>query len=177
MPTTVYLRKHSQVQFEASDFSEPQFLLHVGGLRATSLYAELRARGEDCLGAFVAVFGEHVGGQPNDLVVAAEHYERTSNYALAFEDAVERIGIDALRHEWDQRAAELSVVARDHAAFLRSHSTALENKVDGAYSGIGNTFERVLAERTREAAKRIQKERFESAQMHSPDAASFTSRT
>jgi hypothetical protein len=170
MFTTVYLRKHSGIQFEAKDFAVSQFLLHVAGARAINLYAELRARGEDCLGAFVAAFGEHVGGQPNDLVAAAEHFERTSNYLLSFESAVEQIGIDTLRREWDQRAAELSVVARDHAAFLRSHNSTLEGKRDEAYGNAGrNAFGTVLRERARETEKRMQEERFNRSAANNAD--------
>ncbi|OJA71529.1 hypothetical protein BGV72_30470 [Burkholderia ubonensis] len=153
---TVYLKTYPALTFKPEDFAQPQFIRHACGVRAVHLYAELRARGEGKVGAFHAAFGNEIQGSTEDVLIAAEQFERSSTFQNAHEGAQDRIGRDELRKEWAARLDEISVTERDHAAFLNAHSEFLESKGNKKYEKRCEAFDQIISERTKEAEKRAE---------------------
>ncbi len=148
---TVYLKTHPAITFKAEDFAHPKFIRHACGVRAVSLYAELRVRGESKVGSFHAAFGNEIQGSTEDILAAAEQFERSSTFQNAYEYAQDHIGRDQLRKEWSARLDEISVMERDHAAFLNSHSTHLESKSNETYRDGCEAFDEILSKRAKES--------------------------
>lgn len=119
MDTKIYHRTDSRVDLIAKDFSQPFIVRKLCGTANIKLYATLRVTGHDSVSSFLAAFGTQLYGHPDAVVLAAKHFERTTVYQAAAEDAIETLGAARIAKELAARCEEASHFTQSHAMQFR----------------------------------------------------------
>ncbi|MGV7244722.1 hypothetical protein [Caballeronia sp. M23-90] len=102
--TSIYSKKDHRAKINHIEFSDFDQIEYEVGRRAVRMYGHLRFRGHARFAAFVAAFGDKLGGHPDRLTNAAADFETSPTYAAMYAAIESEYAVEEARNHWEKRA-------------------------------------------------------------------------